>query len=93
MVKFQNTSIVEQFADCQIVERQKRLVLKQQRMTLTVDCLKQTTGSGTSLFRVRFAKGIGIIEKSIYFSDDSKVQIDSTPPIEFIQIKEILQNS
>ena len=77
----------------QIVERQKRLVLKQQRMTLTVDCLKQTTGSGTSLFRVRFAKGIGIIEKSIYFSDDSKVQIDSTPPIEFIQIKEILQNS
>jgi len=83
----------ERFAECQIVEIKKQRVLEKKRKTLTVDCLDQTADKRTTLLRIRFAKGLGIIEKAMYISSDPNMKIDSTPPTIHIQLKSMRPKS
>lgn len=89
MQNFGEGKKVEFFGECQIVERKRQRVLDEERPTLTLDCVGKTLDKGKILFQHRFAKGVGIIEKSMYYIEDFSVKVDSTPPVDLIQLIEI----
>ena len=88
ITSFSDNQREERKAECQITKVDQQIVLGQNRETITVDCIDNTPTFET-LWRLRFANGLGVIEKSIHSSPKSQTDGQSFSWAQEITLKEI----